>query len=1150
MKKKVTSDIRSLVEHAVSTGERSLFVIVGDKGRLQVSNLHYLHQRVSGAKAKVLWCYKKNLEMSSHQRKRHKAQKKLAYKGLYDEATEDPYELFLRTTEIRYCYYKESQKVLGQTFGFLVLQDFEALTPNVLCRTVETVQGGGVIVILLHTMSSLNQLYEISMDIHAKLVSHSHGAIEPRFVKRFIYSLASARNTIVVDDELNVLPIAKMTLSDLSKSRSDKKLSKLKLSLTGGEDDALELKLLTKLSTLCIKHGQLKALITLFNAVSKGAEIVQRLNVTTIISARGRGKSATIGLFLSAALNMGFRNILIVAPAMENVQTLYSFLESGLQLLGTPEDSKVVVTRRDGYIECLTLTVKGSTCVKFVESSTIDPKSGASNYLFDILIIEEAASIPLPIVEALCKKGIVIISSTVGGYEGTGRSLSLKLIERLRNTTPEALTEITLKEPIRYSKNDAIETWLNGLLCLGTPVDDPKDRATLPPPSKCQLYLVNRDVLFSYHPKAESFLNSVVAVLASSHYRNSPDDLLLLSDAPAHKLLVLMAPGLASDEPSSASELESRLFCVLHVAIEGRISKLVAKEAVSQGTTKKSGDLIPWTLTQNFCSEDFCQLLGVRVVRVAVPQALQNMGYGSECLSQFVSSVDSVVNQTVARESLLVPVDPGAAAEAGAEKVDYVGTCFGLNSQLLKFWVKLSFKPVYCRQVPNEATGEYSIILLRPTSQLGDPAAAPPKPWINEFCEDFLRRLLGLGGSCWRSLPATMLLMMLTASSEHVAAQDHKSLLEVFTSFDLGRFERYAAQIAEFTLVTDLLPVMCRFVFEKKVDISLSYLQCAILLGIGCQGKSPAALSQELNMPLNQTMALLHKSVSKFSKKLSALEKEQVLQPAAQRPDFRRRLLLGGPQLLHERVQRLGVRLHLLLDDVPELREEVDLLLHGLQLQLVLRLRLEVHVRHLLEQQREVVVRAERVAYRRVDGVHDFLAVVSIVLHVERLHRPQRCRVGFGALPVAVRRFQLRHELPVVLPQLHHLLLQRLALPLLRSQFEAQLLHILDKFPHVGVFASHTHFSIVFAERDGVRVDGRGSVRVQLLGGLALDLRAGVERVLRPLDVIRADGSEQVLLVSVLVLRHLMCLMCSATHPGGRPAPGRYYLAEGTAHYA
>jgi tRNA(Met) C34 N-acetyltransferase TmcA len=45
----------------------------------------------------------------------------------------------------------------------LVLQDFEALRPNLLARTIETVQGGGMICILLKTMTSLKQLYSLTM---------------------------------------------------------------------------------------------------------------------------------------------------------------------------------------------------------------------------------------------------------------------------------------------------------------------------------------------------------------------------------------------------------------------------------------------------------------------------------------------------------------------------------------------------------------------------------------------------------------------------------------------------------------------------------------------------------------------------------------------------------------------------------------------------------------------------------------------------------------------------------------------------------------------------------------------------------------------------------------------------------------------------
>jgi N-acetyltransferase 10 len=44
-----------------------------------------------------------------------------------------------------------------------VLQDFEAITPNLLARTIETVEGGGLIVLLLKTMTSLRQLYTIAM---------------------------------------------------------------------------------------------------------------------------------------------------------------------------------------------------------------------------------------------------------------------------------------------------------------------------------------------------------------------------------------------------------------------------------------------------------------------------------------------------------------------------------------------------------------------------------------------------------------------------------------------------------------------------------------------------------------------------------------------------------------------------------------------------------------------------------------------------------------------------------------------------------------------------------------------------------------------------------------------------------------------------
>lgn len=56
-------------------------------------------------------------------------------------------------------------------------QDFEALTPNLLARTIETVEGGGLVVLLLSNLSSLTQLYTLTMDVHARLRTDAHQTV-------------------------------------------------------------------------------------------------------------------------------------------------------------------------------------------------------------------------------------------------------------------------------------------------------------------------------------------------------------------------------------------------------------------------------------------------------------------------------------------------------------------------------------------------------------------------------------------------------------------------------------------------------------------------------------------------------------------------------------------------------------------------------------------------------------------------------------------------------------------------------------------------------------------------------------------------------------------------------------------------------------
>eukprot|EP00057_Strongylocentrotus_purpuratus_P027124 XP_011681598.1 PREDICTED: N-acetyltransferase 10 [Strongylocentrotus purpuratus] len=123
VRKKIDNRIRVQIENGVTQGHRSLFVLVGDKGKDQVVILHHmLSKAVVKARPSVLWCYKKELGFSSHRKKRMKQLQKKIKGGMVDVSDDDPFELFIAATNIRYCYYSETHKILGNTYGMCVLQ--------------------------------------------------------------------------------------------------------------------------------------------------------------------------------------------------------------------------------------------------------------------------------------------------------------------------------------------------------------------------------------------------------------------------------------------------------------------------------------------------------------------------------------------------------------------------------------------------------------------------------------------------------------------------------------------------------------------------------------------------------------------------------------------------------------------------------------------------------------------------------------------------------------------------------------------------------------------------------------------------------------------------------------------------------------------
>lgn len=218
VRKKIDSRIRTLVENSVKTRHRSFFVIVGDDSKEQIVNLHYMLTKARvQTRPNVLWCYKKELGFMADNKARSRRLKKKQTevnkkrrKGEVEEVDEeellnDPFHLFLAATNVRFCYFKETQNILGSTYGMLVLQDFEGITPNILARTIETVEGGGMVVLLLPGMDSLKQLYTMTMDVHSRFRTNTQHEITARFNERFLLSLASCSDWYVSFDFLLAL---------------------------------------------------------------------------------------------------------------------------------------------------------------------------------------------------------------------------------------------------------------------------------------------------------------------------------------------------------------------------------------------------------------------------------------------------------------------------------------------------------------------------------------------------------------------------------------------------------------------------------------------------------------------------------------------------------------------------------------------------------------------------------------------------------------------------------------------------------------------------------------------------------------------------------------------------------------------------------
>ena len=919
IKKKVDDRVKQMIDDAVANKHRGVVLLVGDRGRDQIVNLHTMISRAQhNAKVNMLWCLKSDPEFGSTGKKGLERKGALEVKGgMATEQSKENFQTWMQQTQIRFCLYKESHKVLGQTFGMAVLQDFEAITPNVLARTIETVAGGGLIVIMLRAMSSLKQLYTLVMDVHSRYRTESLRDVVPRFNERFLLSLADCPSFLCVDDDLNVLPFTS-NMKNFAARKKEQRDEELVLSgrlkheadLQNLKDRLKNVGEIGPIVQMCQTVDQARSVLGLMQAVSE-----KTLSTTCVVTAgRGRGKSTALGIAAAGAIAAGYSNIFITAPSPDNVQTLFEFAVKGLVELGYRErvEFEAMQSTNPDFAKCVIRinVFKGHRqTIQFIAATDAEKMAQA-----ELLIIDEAAALPLTLVKKMMGPYLIFLSSTISGYEGSGRSLSMKLVADMRkhNGTVggRGLKEISLQDPIRYGPNDHVEKWLTKLLCLEA-TEAPVITRTSPHPSACELYYVSRDALFSYHPKAEAMLHQVVSLLVAAHYKNQPNDLQLMSDAPGHHLFVLCSSSLSGNGDGLPD-----VFAVIHACEEGQISSDTLQSNLSRGA-RPSGDLIPYTLAQQYLEEGFAKLAGLRVVRIATNPDFQRAGYGTRALQLLTE----YYRGNIAVNSAEDEAKDAAAAAAGDEEaaaatqieprkkipslltplhrrpyeaIDYIGVSYGVTTELYNFWNKNGFEPLYLRQIPNELTGEHSCVMVRPFGFD-----------IQPLRREFTKRFINLCALSYRNLPVDLALSIVTDLNIHTpqtlaAATAHDrsknetivggvrqiafaDLQQRFSTSELQRVKMCTTAYLDTAVVLDLIPALAKIYFSREIlktgdntdGVVLSHAQAAVLLGVGLQCHAIDDLAAKSaafhGVPAQQLRSFFAKAIARIAEHFNKL---------------------------------------------------------------------------------------------------------------------------------------------------------------------------------------------------------------------------------------------------------------------------------------
>ena len=288
-------------------------------------------------------------------------------------------------------------------------------------------------------------------------------------------------------------------------------------------------------------------------------------SVSVVLAARGRGKSAALGLALA----------------------------------NQPAEARVVLTAGDQR--------SAETAERFAGRPVFMPLADAlvPEAPADVLVVDEAARLPVPTLQALVAAhpgAHLAFATTSEGYEGTGRGFVLRFLEWLHDRG--AVDEYRLDAPIRWSSGCPLERDLGALLALDArPAAVPRMSAA--PVHRC----LDRGALARDEPR----LRQIFGLLVHAHYRTTPSDLTRLLDGPNLHVHVL--------------EMDDEIVAVNLVAEEGALPPSLVADAAS-GRVRLRGQALADTLITHAGRPDAGGLRMLRSVRIAVHPALRCLGLG------------------------------------------------------------------------------------------------------------------------------------------------------------------------------------------------------------------------------------------------------------------------------------------------------------------------------------------------------------------------------------------------------------------------------------------------------------------------------------------------------------------------------------------